>query len=80
MILNHFFKKLNIIIYIHLKMLSFMKECDSGIWFKEEDPDDEAYDPKCCTNVYLDYVIGKFDIINTNEYDEYDYDADNEKD
>ena len=57
-----------------------MKECDSGIWFKEEDPDDEAYDPKCCTNVYLDYVIGKFDIINTNEYDEYDYDADNEKD
>ena len=56
-----------------------MKECDSGIWFKEEDPDDETYDPKCCTNVYLDYVIGKFDIIN-NDYDEYDYDADNEKD
>ena len=61
-------------------MSSLIKECDSGIWFKEEDPDDEAYDPKCCTNVYLDYVIGKFDIINTNEYDEYDYDADNEKD
>ncbi len=44
-------------------MSSFMKECDTGIWFDEEDPDNEAYDPKCCTNVYLDYALGKFDII-----------------
>ncbi len=63
-------------------MSSFMKECDSGIWFNQEDPDDEAYDPKCCTNVYLDYAIGKFDIIDYYNYEDYyndeDYDADNE--
>jgi hypothetical protein len=40
-----------------------MRECNSGIWFKEEDPTDEAYDPKCCTNVYFDYAVGKFDYI-----------------
>jgi hypothetical protein len=68
-----------------------MKECDSGIWFNQEDPDDEAYDPKCCTNVYLDYIIGKFDIIdyadndedyadNDEDYADEDYDADNEYD
>ena len=44
-------------------MSSFMRECDSGIWFNEEDPEDESYKPECCTNVYLDYVCGKFDII-----------------
>lgn len=44
-------------------MSSFMRECDSGIWFNEEDPDDESYNPNCCTNVYLDNVCGKFDII-----------------
>jgi hypothetical protein len=40
-----------------------MRECDSGIWFIEEDPTDDCYDPKCCRNVYFDYAIGKFDII-----------------
>lgn len=44
-------------------MSFFMRECDSGIWFKEEDPYDEAYDPSCCRNVYLDLAIGKFDYI-----------------
>lgn len=43
--------------------MSFMNECNSGIWFKEEDPTDEAYNPKCCRNVYLDHAIGEFDII-----------------
>jgi len=44
-------------------MSSFMRECDSGIWFNEEDPNDVAYNPKCCRNVYLDYALGKFDYI-----------------
>lgn len=43
--------------------MSFMRECDSGIWFKEEDPTDDAYNPNCCRNVYLDYALGNFDII-----------------
>ncbi len=44
-------------------MSAFMRECDSGIWFNEEDPEDESYKPECCTNVYLDNACGKFDII-----------------
>lgn len=46
-------------------MSAFMKECDSGIWFNEEDPYDENYKPECCTNVYFDIACGKFDIIDT---------------
>jgi hypothetical protein len=47
---------------------------DNCIWFNEEDPDDELYNPKCCRNVYLDNVCGYFDY----QYDasEYDYDGD----
>lgn len=53
---------------------------DEGIWFEEEDPTSEYYRPECCTNVYLDHAIGKFDTLNIHddnyheyhEYDEYD--------
>lgn len=42
-------------------MRNFINECDNGIWFREEDPDDELYNPKYCRNVYIDNIIGKFD-------------------
>lgn len=45
------------------------------IWFDEEDPTSEFYNPACCRNVYYDLVIGVFD--NDNEHD---YDADSEYD
>jgi hypothetical protein len=39
---------------------AYMRECDSGIFCKEEDPTDEAYNPKCRRNVYIDNINGKF--------------------
>jgi len=39
---------------------AYMRECDSGIFCKEEDPTDEKYNPKCCTNVFIDNINGKF--------------------
>jgi len=48
---------------------------DEGIWFEEEDPTSEYYRPECCTNVYLDHAIGKFDNLKINdEYHDDDYD------
>ena len=55
-----------------------MIEGNSGIWFNEEDPDDESYRPECCTNVYVDLARGVFDRLNINFQDQYDYDADND--
>ena len=49
----------------------FNDDGNNGIWFNEEDPSDELYDPKCCRNVYLDHASGYFD-----NYNEYDYDGD----
>jgi|APCry1669189883_1035261.scaffolds.fasta_scaffold14624_3 hypothetical protein len=55
-----------------------MIEGNSGIWFNEEDPDDERYRPECCTNVYVDLARGVFDRLDINFQDQYDYDADND--
>jgi len=44
---------------------------NEGIYFPEEDINDELYDPTKCTNVYVDLACGKFD----NYYDKY-YDDD----
>lgn len=48
-----------------------MIEANTGIWFNEEDPDDENYKPECCRNVYVDLAKGYFDRL---DYDDYDYD------
>jgi hypothetical protein len=45
---------------------------DNCIWFREEDPEDELYNPKCCRNVYLDIVCGYFDYQYDDEYDYYE--------
>jgi hypothetical protein len=50
---------------------------DEGIWFEEEDPTSEYYRPECCTNVYLDHAVGKFDhlkIVDDDYEDNYDDD------
>jgi hypothetical protein len=31
------------------------------IWFEEEDPDSECYNPKLCRNVYVDLASGALD-------------------
>lgn len=64
------------------KMLMFH---DEGIWFEEEDPTSEYYRPECCTNVYLDHAIGKFDHLKINDdyqdaYDDYHDDYDDYQD
>jgi hypothetical protein len=65
---------------------NIMRECDEGIWFEEEDPDSEFYNPKCCRNVYIDLILGNFDYLdNQNHEEEYyideeEYYADNEFD
>jgi hypothetical protein len=43
---------------------------NNGIWFREEDPDDELYDPKCCRNVYFDHACGYFDKKDYEDYDD----------
>lgn len=53
------------------KMLMFH---DEGIWFEEEDPTSKHYRPECCTNVFLDHAIGKFDHLKINDADYDDYD------
>jgi hypothetical protein len=49
---------------------------NNGIWFREEDPDDELYDPKCCRNVYFDHACGYFDKKDYDDYDDYEDDED----
>jgi len=52
----------------HSKLSSYQSarpdiEGNSGIWFEEEDPQSEKYNPKYCTNVYLDLARGRYDCI-----------------
>ena len=39
------------------------------IWFEEEDPTSEFYNPKCCRDVYIDLVNGVFD-VDLNDYED----------
>jgi len=55
-----------------------MIEGNTGIWFAEEDPQDERYRPECCTNVYVDLVRGVFDRLDIDC--EFEYDADDDFD
>jgi len=47
------------------------------IWFEEEDPTSEFYNPKCCRDVYIDLVNGVFD-VDLNDYE--DEEEDDEED
>jgi hypothetical protein len=50
------------------------------IWFEEEDPTSEFYNPKCCRDVYIDLVNGVFD-VDLNDYeDEEEEDEEEEED
>jgi hypothetical protein len=50
------------------------------IWFEEEDPTSEFYNPKCCRDVYIDLVNGVFD-VDLNDYeDEEEKDEEEEED
>lgn len=51
-------------------MTSIIFECDNGIWFNEEDPNDILYNPTYIRNVYLDLISGK---LNDTNYDEYQF-------
>lgn len=55
-----------------------MIEGNTGIWFNEEDPDDERYRPDCCRDVYVDLAMGCFDRLDINYDIEYYADEDNE--
>jgi len=47
------------------------------IWFEEEDPTSEFYDPKCCRDMYIDLVNGVFDIdLNADDCDYWGEDED----
>ncbi len=50
-----------------------MVEANSGIWFNEEDPDDENYKPQCCRSVYVDLAMGYFDNLDLYYDDETEY-------
>jgi len=57
-----------------------MIEGNTGIWFNEEDPEDERYRPECCTDLYVDLARGYFDRLSVDYEDENDYDADDDYD
>jgi hypothetical protein len=47
------------------------------IWFEEEDPTSEFYNPKCCRDVYIDLVNGVFD-VDLNDYEDEDEEEEEE--
>ena len=49
------------------------------IWFEEEDPTSEFYNPKCCRDVYIDLVNGVFD-VDLNDYEDEEEDEEEEED
>jgi hypothetical protein len=48
------------------------------IWFEEEDPTSEFYNPKCCRDVYIDLVNGVFD-VDLNDYEDEDEEEEEEE-
>ncbi len=61
--------------YKYKYIMSAYDEHYGDIFFEEEDPQSEFYNPKCCTNVYVDLASGKFDYIYLHD-DESDEDLD----
>ena len=45
----------------------FYFDGNDGMWFNEEDPNDELYNPNCVRNLYLDYVNGEYDYYDDEE-------------
>ncbi len=62
---------------IFLKMSAIYDERYGDIFFEEEDPTSEYYNPNCCRDVYLDLVNGVFD-MNLDEDNDGQYDEEEE--
>jgi len=56
--------------------MSLSDERYGDIWFEEEDPTSDLYNPKCCRNVYMDLVNGVFDYDFDDDENYADYDTD----
>jgi hypothetical protein len=54
--------------------MSLFDDRYGDIWFEEEDPDSECYNPESCRNVYIDLALGIFDINPDDYYENYAYD------